>query len=1095
MAKTARQFVFDGMELVPPALAPFVEKRLSTYLTGHWQIEVKNRYSNLKVDKGQVNWDQQSLLQVMNMFWMDAFKYVLGRTERAWVNELVETHNKLSHDERFSYPDAERALDTMGRLLEAVSASEPSQQLDNMRTQILRVRFEEQRRGQERKSQRAEIAVEMVAGLKPWRDVVEPHKDVASGDFNQAEFAADLSKVHAGTAASEYSDPREFYSRTYLTEGLSVLLKRSAERLAGSGGDPVVELQTNFGGGKTHSLLALYHMVGGTKFQDLAGLDQLMTGITVDDNVHRAVLVGTSRGPMDIILTKDGLKVRTTWGDMAYQLGGVDGYEMVRAQDEKGIAPGSDVLGALFTRFSPCLILIDEWVAYLRQIYKVGGLPSGNFDANLSFVQALTEAVKDAPKTLLVASLPASQIEVGGEGGQEALDRLKQTFSRLHSSWLPASQEESYEIVRRRLFNDVLGENTHHRDNAVKQFMKLYRDDADSFPQTSDSAAYKRKLEKSYPIHPELFDQLYESWSSIDKFQRTRGILRLMAQVIHELWIGSDPSVLIMPGSVPINSQRVEPELTKYLQQGWPAIIASDVDGAQSVPHQIDAKHRKFGHFSATRRVARSLFLSTAPIFAAQNLGVDAKRINLGVVQPGEIPITFSDALRHLANTATHLHSDTVNYWYTTAPSLNKLVSDIAEQFDEEHVLDTIDQHLKKYINGIADREGIEAVHCAPGSSTDIPDEADGIRVVVLGVHNTHTSGNQSSDAMTVAKKIINYRGTAPRKYKNVLVFLGADARVLDNLKKAVRSSLAWSKIVRDKDRHNLTQGDLSQAQTKETDAKGIFDTCMKEAWSWIIYPLQESAREDIKYSASKLSSQDRLFDRVQKKLIDNGALFPELGPNNLNTTLKSYIWQDNPHLRTVDLTDYHSTHVYMQRLSNKAVLKDTILSAISQMVAGPFAYAEKFDETDKSYVGLVIENGTAVALTPDSVIVHPSVAKSNRPAPVQQPPVIPPSNGGPDVPIPPSNGETGGDLTPPPPPEILPTQFMGTVKLSSDRPALDLSRISEGIIEQLTLIQDADVDLTLEIVAQVPDGLDKNKQRTLLENADTLEFVVKKLS
>ena len=148
---------------------------------------------------------------------------------------------------------------------------------------------------------------------------------------------------------------------------------------------------------------------------------------------------------------------------------------MIADQDEKGIAPGSDRLQAIFEKCAPCLILIDEWVAYLRQIYKIEGLPSGSFDANLSFVQSLTEAVKASPQTLLVASLPASQIEVGGEGGQEALSRLKQTFSRVESSWRPASQEESYEIVRRRLFKQIPGDRYMHRDNTLKQYAKMYR--------------------------------------------------------------------------------------------------------------------------------------------------------------------------------------------------------------------------------------------------------------------------------------------------------------------------------------------------------------------------------------------------------------------------------------------------------------------------------------------------------------------------------------------------------------------------------------------------------------------------------------------
>jgi hypothetical protein len=455
----------------------------------------------------------------MMAFWKDAFAMVLGHTERSYVSELLEVRNKLSHNENFTYDDAERALDTMRRLLEAVSAKDVAEKISATRDTILRTKYAELARNEERrKTQRSDISVDTVAGLMPWREVVEPHQDVATGEFQQAEFAADLAKVHNGSAPSEYRDPAEFFSRTYLTEGLSNLLIGAAKRLSGAGGDPVVELQTNFGGGKTHSMLALYHMVGGTPAEDLPGLDQLLSKneLTVPEKVNRAVLVGTSRGPHDVISLEGGRTIHTTWGDLAWQLGGAEAFDMIAKQDASGITPGSDLLEAIFNKCAPCLILIDEWVAYLRQVYKVDGLPSGSFDSNLTFVQALTEAVKASPGTLLVASLPASQIEVGGEGGQEALARLKQTFSRVESSWRPASQEESYEIVRRRLFKEIPGDKFHHRDNTLKQFAKLYRKNTNEFPQGCADENYRRKLEKVYPIHPELFDQLYTSWFSLE---------------------------------------------------------------------------------------------------------------------------------------------------------------------------------------------------------------------------------------------------------------------------------------------------------------------------------------------------------------------------------------------------------------------------------------------------------------------------------------------------------------------------------------------------------------------------------------------------
>ena len=856
--------------------------------------------------------------------------------------------------------------------------------------------------------------------------------------------------------------------------------------MAGKGGDPVVELKTNFGGGKTHSLLALYHMVSGTSIQDIAGLDQLLSDVEMPSKIHRAVFVGTKRGPMDTWTTDDGTEVRTIWGSLAWQLGGKQGYELVRSQDETGIAPGTDILGELFRTYSPCMILIDEWVAYLRQIYKQENLASGTFDANLSFVQALTEAVKSAPGTLLVASLPASQIEVGGQGGQEALERLEQSFSRVQSTWLPATPEESYEIVRRRLFNDIAGENALHRDNAVKQFWKMYREDTDSFPMDCDKDEYRKKLEISYPIHPELFDQLYEAWGTIDKFQRTRGILRLMAQVVHELWIGGDPSIMIMPGSMPLSSDNVYPELTRYLEQGWPNIISVDVDGTQSLPHQIDANQKNLGRVSATRRVARTLFLSTAPISQPQYTGVDAKSINLGAVQPGERPVTFNDALHRLSNAATHIHSEAGRYRYTTALSLNKVASDTAKQYDEETILDEIDRTLTSYINGIADRSVFDAVHCTPSSSADIPDEAGGVRVVVLGVRNAHSSGNQSSDAIAEVKNIIGYRGTAHRVYKNVLVFLGADNRQLDNLKEATRTSLAWAQIVRDKDRHNLTQADAAKAEEKVKELKAVLDTRLKEAWCWIIHPAQHDAAGDISFDTSKLSAQDRLFNQILKKLEGDGALFTALGPSNLNGTLENYIWRDNPHLLTSDLLDYHSRYIYMQRLSDVSVLKQTILSAVSQAVPGPFAYAEKFDEQAGAYQGLLIEGGlnAAISLTKDTIIVRPYVAIEAR-GKFEQPetptteinkPTSPEDGGGSDKPV----------------EAPLPKRFTGSVSLSPDRPGRDMSKIIEGIIEQLNSIEGADISITLDIHADVPGGIDNAKRRTLLENAVTLKFIDK---
>ena len=1022
----------------------------------------------------------------MNSYWDQAFRTVLGRAERAIVNELVEVRNRFSHNASFSYDDAERALDSMRRLTEAIGAGEAAGKLSKMRESILRMKFAELRRNEERRNSRGrQISVETTGGLLPWREVVEPHEDVATGEFLQAEFAADLGKVHIGNAPSEYLDPREFFSRTYLTDGLSTLLVSVAKRLAGIGGDPVMELQTNFGGGKTHSMLALYHMAGSENSQDLPGLDQLLSesGISLPKKINRAVMVGTSRGPQDITSYESGYEVRTTWGEMVWQLGGASAFEKIAENDARGVAPGSHLLEDVFRDCSPCIILIDEWVAYLRQIYKTDGLPSGSFDANLSFVQSLTEAVKASPGTVLVAALPASQIEVGGEGGEEALTRLKQTFSRVESSWRPASQEESYEIVRRRLFMEIPSEKHSHRDNTLKQFATLYRDNIDEFPRDSADEDYRRQLEKAYPIHPELFDQLYTSWGTLERFQRTRGVLRLMAQVVHELWMNNDPSVMIMPGSIAVGSGRVEPELLHYLDPNWQSIIAGDVDGGTSIPYGIDQSSPNLNRYSATRRIARAIFMGTAPVHQQQNRGLDIKQINRGVIQPGERPAIFRDALSHLSNKARFLHTDLSRYWYSVSASLNRLAADRAEQFEEALVLDGIDRTLVSFMNGQRDRGHFDTIQVAPKSSGDVPDESSGVRVVILGVSDSHRVGG-ASKAIENANEILLNRGHTPRVNRNLLVFLAADARGVGILVDGMRDFLAWKSIVDDTERLNLTQSDSALAKEKSNAAEDTLNERIKEAWCYLIYPSQESPGDDIQWIAGKVHVQDGVLGRASKKLVDEEGLLPEIGPNRLDRELKKYIWKDNHHLYLKNIWEYSCRYLYLSRMKNRQVLVETVRSAISQTVPGPFAYAENWDDMTESYQGLSITAAIQVSVVIDneSLIVAPQVAEKNRPDP-------PPNTPGEGF----DDGVNEPD-SPSPDKNDKPTRFYGTVMVSPERPARDIQQIIEGVVEQITSIPSSDVSIKLEIVAEISDGLDSSKVRTLVENANTLGFVDKEI-
>src|SRR6266851_3797570 len=383
MAITNHERVGKAMDLLKQGLGPFVEREFKDFYKDKAAVEAI-RYlgeDRLLAKKAIAEWDTAGLLKLMWEAWNDVFRRTLGPADRSLVSELRDLRNKWAHQQTFSGDDAYRALDSAGRLLTAVSAPQ-ADEIEKMKMELLRLRFDEQVRTEKRKSAGTAIESAAAANLKPWREVVTPHKDVASGRYQQAEFAADLWQVHLGEGTDEYKNPAFFFSRTSLTESLKLLLVGAVQRISGQGGDPVVQLQTNFGGGKTHSMLALYHLFSGAAATDLVGIDAVLQGTDTKKltTAKRVVLVGNKISPGNPAKKHDGTIVRTLWGELAWQLGGKKAFERVRADDEKATSPG-DILRELFNEYGPCLILIDESVAYARQLHDQSDLPAGGYSS------------------------------------------------------------------------------------------------------------------------------------------------------------------------------------------------------------------------------------------------------------------------------------------------------------------------------------------------------------------------------------------------------------------------------------------------------------------------------------------------------------------------------------------------------------------------------------------------------------------------------------------------------------------------------------------------------------------------------------------
>ena len=1106
MAITNFDRVGKALELLKAGLGPFVEREIKSAITVNTLSPERVRgfiEDPMLANKPITEWDSSALLKLMWDVWNDVFRHTLGFAERSLVSEIRDWRNKWAHQQPFSSDDAYRALDSTGRLLIAISAPQ-SDDVDKMKMELLRQRFDEQARGEKRKS--ASIAIEsgVMATLKPWREVVMPHEDVASGRYQQADFAADLWQVHLGEGTNEYRNPVEFFRRTYLTASLKEMLMGAMRRLTEGSADPVVQLQTNFGGGKTHSMLALYHLFSGANPTELAGVDAILSavGVSTIPAVRRVVLVGNKISPGNPSTKPDGTVIRTLWGELAWQLGGQKAFARIRQDDERATSPG-DVLRELFNEYGPCLILIDEWVAYARQLHDQSDLPAGGFETQFSFAQVLTESAKLAKNCLLVISLPASDtsgsphtqandVEVGGTRGREALDRLRNVVGRVESSWRPATAEEGFEIVRRRLFqplSDVA--QFKDRDVVARTFAEFYRSQQAEFPPECRESDYEQRIKAAYPIHPEIFDRLYTDWSTLVKFQRTRGVLRLMAAVIHSLWEKGDRNPLILPANIAMDDPRVQSELTRYLSDNWVPVIEKDVDGPHSLPLKLDGELPNLGKFSACRRVARAIYMGSAPTFSAAHQGIEDRRVKLGCVMPGESPAVFGDALRRMAGAATYLYQDGSRYWYSTQPTVTKLAEDRAEQLKREpdKVAAELEQRLRR---DLAQTGDFSRIHAMPPTSADVPDDLDA-RLVVLGVGQAHSKDGDSA-ASVAAKSILETRGNAPRLYRNTLVFLAADKTRLQDLDEAARKVLAWQSILADESPLGLTSHQKKQVEQQIATAQSVVTARLPETYQWLLVPVQATPHVPVTWEALRLSGNDALAVRASKKLRTDELYLTSFASTRLKMELDRIpLWRGN-HVAARQLVEDFARYLYLPRLKDPQVLLSAIRDGVGLLtwMQDSFAFADSLDDVLGRYKGL--RTGQMLALSDahaPGLVVKPDVAGQQLDAEMSVPQsfvsegIAPPLSGTDSGPA--LTNNTRPDISSPV--SVKPKRFHGSVQLETARVGRDASKIAEEVIAHLSGLMGADVTVTLEIQATVPSGAPDNVVRTVIENCRTLKF------
>jgi hypothetical protein len=628
--------------------------------------------------------------------------------------------------------------------------------------------------------------------LRPWTEVVRPHPDVASGDLALGTYAANLAAVALGGEAElVYRDAQPFFDATYFTPTMVELLRDVFRALTGEGGDRVVQLKTPFGGGKTHSLLALYHLA---RSREAAARVPELDRIPDPGSVRVCVLSGEYLDPARG-REVEGRTIRTLWGELAYQLGGWEAYDALLVDGEEGPPPGGERLGQLLAGAAPALVLLDEVLVYAAKA-KAVTIGASTLDRQvLLFVQHMTEAVNQARRAALVYSLQASVGEAVGEEG--LLEQLEKIAGRIDERREPVSGDEVLRVVQRRLFADAGAEDV--RREVARQYGALLAEqlavaaetDGDRREAQAAGEAMELRIIDAYPFHPELLDLMFHRWGSLPSYQRTRGALQFLATVVHALWAGRaerEPQALIGPGDVDLADEGTR--LTFLEQVGetdqYRSVIEADFlagdAGTRVVDERLGRDAPGLERLRVGTRVATSIMLLS---FGARE-GADRGALEREVIEASLVPgldrhvlLAALEAMRGEA--LLYLHHVGGRYRFEPRPNLNRLIQQEQERVTREEVRARVRERLESALGAA----GPERRHVVlwPATPAEVPDEGDVFHVVYL-------PPEWSPSATALERWVLDGAG-GPRINRNSLCLIEPEGGRFDDARAAGRRVLA----------------------------------------------------------------------------------------------------------------------------------------------------------------------------------------------------------------------------------------------------------------------------------------------------------------
>ncbi len=882
--------------------------------------------------------------------------------------------------------------------------------------------------------------------IRPWVEVASLHPDVVSENFSEDIFALDLGPLADGKSSvpAVYRDPEHFFRVSYLTKGLRSLLQDVLSRLSDGAGNRVLKLLTPFGGGKSHTLASLFHAARNRKALDILPEAR---GLPSPANVHTAVFDGSffdaTKGKE---IPGEKFRAQTMWGWIAWSLGGMKGYEIMRKQDEARVAPGADEIMTLLAE-GPNLILLDEVLQYL---ISAGGIIHQTTlrDETLTFLQRLTVAVGNTANTALVFSLQSSKREsLEYVNLLQIVDHLAARKDQLRE---PVEGNEVLSVIQRRLLaripttEEATPAATAYQDVVTQMKRGYAKGRAEEQQAEEEGLALRERVRAAYPFHPALIDVMREQWAAIPEFQRTRGALRFLAACLRATHREGKSRAVLGPGDVPIYDAEVRLAFFKEVgqQADYQAVLEHDLIGANARARRIDDRRAKESPSETGKRAA--FRLATAILmYSFGGLrregangteflppGITEAELLSVCVGPDLDSTTALACLKELKEQCLYLHFDGVRYCFKKGPNVTLLIEQESDAVgrDERQVEERIKVMLEARITG---RNAV----IWKSKSGDIPDKEPSFLIAYMPL-NFGTDARSGREA--AAKDVFENCGSSPRKYRNGLGLAIPAAEQIEILRRSVRYLLAIEHV-REKARQlNLTDEQKAQLREREhTETAAAESGLLKlyaEVWlsrvtsDGIVIDVAAVGGRPLQITLNE-KKQARVHDRVMELLVDvQRRVFETVSPGKIIELFK--LGEGNPPtlgIKTADVVDGFYSFLGFPRLVSSAVVKKAIAKGIADCFFGYFSGSTPALGSDGRYQVPVPRVRFNTAVTEDEIDLESGFLMMPGAVPATAPPPTtagtePTSvtavgpGGGPPLTLTPTPGApTGGPGTSPP--------------------------------------------------------------------------------